>query len=64
MYEKLLKAWHIWMIKKRMALAARELEYGKRLAEYAEIQGHSARRDLMAIETPATVYDCRLRRVS
>ena len=62
MYEKLLKAWHIWMIKKRMALAARELEYAKKLAEYAEHTALQTRKDLLAIEMPASIYDCNLRR--
>lgn len=54
-----LRRWQVWLLKKRMVLAARELEYATRLAQHAEMQGHVARRDLAYLECPPTIYDCR-----
>lgn len=58
---KIVRGWHAWMLKKRMALAARELEYGRRLVEWAELEALRTRRDLAYLECPPTVYDCAMR---
>ena len=59
-----LKAWHLWCLRKKLRLVAAEMEYGRRLAEHAEPLAHQLRAEIAMIERPPTVYDCSMRRTA